>query len=158
DPTTLGVNPAYVSSGIFSVTFTSPNPLVDVDAQALLAFNSVSKTLAIAFRGSSSGVDAVNDVLPNYGTEYEIFSQDLLQQVIANAPTVLGATRFLVTGHSLGGAMVEEFLGKSDDSRLVGVSFGSPGATDTENLPGSDPRLINIGHVDLVSSLPSANQ
>ncbi len=160
DPSILGVSPSNVSHGLFSyrVNIDINHVLTAVDAQALLAFDPKTHTVAIAFKGTDTGTDILNDVELNYGPEYQAFSQYLIPYVLNNAAAVLGATRILVTGHSLGGAMVEELLGTNSDSRLIGVSFGSPGVTGIQNNPGNDPRLLNIGHVDLSSTSYSPNQ
>ncbi|MFH1346539.1 MAG: hypothetical protein ABIL01_35910 [Pseudomonadota bacterium] len=152
DPTLLGVDAQYVDHGFFSYTSGI------VDDQALLAYNADSRTLAISFRGTSGGRDLATDVMSDYGSAYADFETKLIQVVLANAAS-LGATRILVTGHSLGAAMAEEMMGHHlEDDRLVAVTFGSPGATSIDNRPEADSRIINIGHVDLTSNLPSPYQ
>ncbi len=58
-PTNLGIDPRFVDSlGYFSVRSSYPA----VDAQALLAFDDSTRTLAIAFRGTSSLTDWFIDI------------------------------------------------------------------------------------------------
>ena len=147
DPTSLGIDPRFVDpEGYFN----------NLNAQALLAYNSSTHTLAIAFRGTSDLTDFLDDLIGgslDFGVAYGAF--DSFVATILNQAVTIGATRILVTGHSSGGAMAEEVMSRYADNKLVAVTFGSPGINDPSiaNRPGSDQRLINIGHVDLYSQL-----
>jgi Ca2+-binding RTX toxin-like protein/methionine-rich copper-binding protein CopC len=153
NPSALGINPAFVDSeGYFN----------NLNSQALLAFNPSTGTLAISFRGSSDVTDLLDDVIGggvNWGVVYGAFSS-FVSAVLSNAAS-FGATRILITGHSLGGAMAEEAMARNlSDTRLVGVTFGSPGTNDPNvaSSAGSDQRLLNIGHADLYGALGAGDQ
>jgi Ca2+-binding RTX toxin-like protein len=121
----------------------------DIDnGQAIVARN--GNSLSIAFRGSEEGGDFFDDLVGgaySFGSHYVLFSRlisNLHSYAAAN-----GITDILVAGHSLGGAMVEYFMGEYWDTGSIsysGVSFGSPGVQEIINNPGSDGRLFNIGH------------
>jgi methionine-rich copper-binding protein CopC len=152
NPAAFGVSNSFIDPhGFFSVSI----PQLHIDAQALLAFNSSTNTLAIAFRGTDSLDDLVDDMVGgaiDFGAVYLAFSA-FVASVLSQANT-FGASRILVTGHSLGGAMAEEAMAHNiSDNRLSGVTFGSPGVQDISNSPSSDSRLLNIGHVDLFTSV-----
>lgn len=122
--------------------------------QALVARSNDGNTLALAFRGTDGLIDFVSDLGGATGPlSFEAtyaFHSSLVEHVL-NYATTIGVSKILITGHSLGGAMVEEVLARHPtDPRLIGVSFASPGIADGDitNSPGSDTRLINVGHVD----------
>ena len=152
-PADLGIAAQYIDAqGFLSVKETVPAGGITVDVQVLLARK--GGTLAVAFRGTSSFTDLINDVLGAVGGFGQIYAgvAPLIDTILGSAASVLATTKILVAGHSLGGAMAEEMLARHPaDVRLVGVTFGSPGINDGDlvDAPGTDPRLINIGHVDL---------
>ncbi|MGK2959436.1 MAG: DUF4214 domain-containing protein [Acidimicrobiales bacterium] len=151
DPTALYSN-ATVVDGYFSNDHT----------QALLAFNSDSNTLAIAFRGTEgpgSG-DIVDDGSRDFTALYEDTAKAFVDSVVAHASNFLmpngssvSASRILITGHSQGGALTEAAMAhNSRNESLIGVTFGSPGVNERSGLTGvSDisERLVNIGHSEL---------
>ncbi|WP_310448861.1 DUF4347 domain-containing protein, partial [Sulfuritalea sp.] len=153
-----GSNWKYVSPTLFNDSlgvdshgyYSASGFLGELDAQALLAFNASTHTLAISFRGTESLIDISNDFFStgNFGPIYWLGFDNLVSEVLLKATDLLGATRVLLTGHSLGGAMVEEAMAAHSDALLTGVTFGSPGVTDIPANYGSDLRLINIGHID----------
>src|ERR1700743_3177650 len=66
DPTALHIASNFVhSKGFFSASFFNAGLVIDV--HVLFAYNATSHTLAVAFRGSNSSTDLVNDVLSDFG-------------------------------------------------------------------------------------------
>ncbi len=131
---------------------TNSQLVFDIDnGQAIVARN--GDQLSIAFRGSEPGdgaIDFFDDLvggLASFAPHFNLFA-DLVARVDAYVASE-GITDVLVAGHSLGGAMVEMFMAQHPDGTSVsysGVSFGSPGEPFSINSPGSDLRLLNIGH------------
>ncbi len=149
NPGDLGIAAQYVDAqGFLNVQETDPDNGITIDAQVLLARR--DGVLAIVFRGTSSATDLINDILGAVGGFGLIYNHidPLVSTILGNAGA-FGATRILVAGHSLGGAMAEEMMARHPaDGRLVGVTFGSPGINDDDvaDAPGSDIRLLNVGH------------
>ena len=118
------------------------------DGQAIVSQK--GSTLAISFRGSEALGDFLADIvggLASFAPHFALFN-DLISSVDAYAASH-GITNVLVAGHSLGGAMVEMYMSQHPNTSTIsysGVSFGSPGEPFSNNTPGSDPRLLNIGH------------
>ena len=89
-------------------------------------------TLAISFTGTEDGADVLTDIynggLTNFSTFYSKFDE-FIQSVWTYLSHHAGITKIFVTGHSLGGAMVEKFLNQYSGGNVdvVGVTFGSPG-------------------------------
>lgn len=132
------------SSGRYVAT-TNRSGLPDPEAVALVARGLVNgeRTVVIAFQGSSFGDDWFDYF--NFGGHYKKFAP--LIASIEQYASAHGIDKILVTGHSLGGAMVQHFLAlHPNDHTVSGFTFGSPGG----NVRGkeNDPRLVNFGHTD----------
>ena len=106
------------------------------DANAVLARQ--GSTLVLSFRGTDSFRDRLDWVRTS--DHFKLFSPlfDALNNYILENPI----SSLLVTGHSLGAAMVEHYLDTYGGDFISGVSFASPRAS----LDDSDSRLLNIGH------------
>ncbi|WP_216644394.1 cadherin domain-containing protein, partial [Microcystis aeruginosa] len=116
------------------------------DANAVVAKQ--GNTLILAFRGTDSFRDTLDwpKTFDHFQLFYPLF-EALRQYSLANP-----ISKLWVTGHSLGGAMVEHYLDqyKGDFINVNGVAFASPRAS----LNDSDTRLLNIGHEnDIVYSI-----
>ena len=120
----------------------------NLNGQAIVAKNGT--TLAISFRGTQEGLDFLTDLASgvfDFNAHYQLFQN--LVQAIQTYSADNGITDILVAGHSLGGAMVEMFMASHPPSAGItysGYSFGSPGTRAISDGPGSDSRLLNIGH------------
>ncbi|MBL6456292.1 DUF2974 domain-containing protein [Belnapia sp. T6] len=99
------------------------------------------QTLVIAFRGSDDQVDSLND-LQNINADYPHFAS--LIQAVDQAAASGRYDQVVVTGHSLGGSLAQQFMATHPDQAGVSydaVTFGSPGAI----LPaGADARITNF--------------
>ena len=114
------------------------------DASAVVAKQ--GNTLILAFRGTDSFRDKLDGpkTFDHFQLFYPLF-EALRQYSLANP-----ITKLWVTGHSLGGAMVEHYLDTYKGDFINGVAFASPRAS----LNDSDTRLLNIGHEnDIVYSI-----
>ena len=129
----------------------SPFLFDNLSAQGIVAFNSTSNSLAIAFRGTdpSDGIsDFLTDIAGPFGafnSHYALFS-NLISKLHAFA-SANGISNILVAGHSLGGAMAEIFMQQHSDTvgmQYVGVTFGSPGSPNFVHS-FHDSRILNIG-------------
>ncbi len=115
-------------------------------AEALVAYNAATKTIALSFRGSDDLGDLWTDAFN--GDEGYTSYYALLEPLIAKVDAY--AARFglsvLATGHSLGGAMAEIDMSKHAGSQYTGITFGSIGSSLLTDHPGADPRILNIAH------------
>ncbi|MFM7406331.1 MAG: bluetail domain-containing putative surface protein, partial [Cuspidothrix sp.] len=124
--------------------------LVEGNANAVVAKR--GDTLILSFRGTDDNGDKVDDVKAVYGiknhfSEFNPLFTALDKYLQQNS---LSWKNLWVTGHSLGGAMVELYLEKYKQNSINGVAFASPLAS----LNDKDKRLLNIGHEnDLFYSL-----
>ncbi len=98
-------------------------------------------SLVIAFRGSDDQQDSLND-LQNINADYADFTS--LFQAVDQAAASGRYDQIVVTGHSLGGSLAQQFMATHPDQAGVtydAVTFGSPGAI----LPaGEDARITNF--------------
>ena len=99
------------------------------------------ESLVIAFRGSDDQVDSLND-LQNINADYPHFAS--LIQAVEQAAASGQVQQVVVTGHSLGGSLAQQFMAAHPDQPGVAydaVTFGSPGALLP---PGEDARITNF--------------
>jgi hypothetical protein len=115
------------------------------------------KALALAFEGT----DVINDtgqVLDwlNFASYYAIFTP--LIDSLGGYVKIHGIQQVFVTGHSLGGAMVQDFMAdvtqgktpKIDPKKVNGYTWGSPGADQSPVLNG----LVNF--INKIDPVPKA--
>lgn len=138
------------------------------NAAGFVAYDEDTRTLAIVFEGSLH-VEEIGDArgaLADYrdATVRQERHYELLQPLIdaglalaEESPDDLPVERVLVTGHSLGGAMAEQFALRHTDAPGLVIdvaSFGSPGV-DFDGEPGPlAGRLVRIEHTgDAVTRL-----
>ena len=131
-----GLSEDFISGNSFANADTSNVFNGEGDANAVLAKQ--GDTYILSFRGT----DTFSDSLDWVGTfdHFELFYP--LFDALNNYSQENPISNLLVTGHSLGAAMVEHYLDTYDDDFISGVSFASPRAS----LDDSDSRLLNIGH------------
>ncbi|SDB68931.1 alpha/beta hydrolase family protein [Belnapia rosea] len=99
------------------------------------------ESLVIAFRGSDDQVDSLND-LQDINAGYPHFASLIQAADAAAASGQYG--QVVVTGHSLGGSLAQQFMATHPDQAGVtydAVTFGSPGAILP---PGEDARITNV--------------
>ncbi|WP_043337411.1 lipase family protein [Belnapia moabensis] len=99
------------------------------------------ESLVIVFRGSDDQQDSFND-LQNINADYADFTS--LFQAVDQAAASGRYDQIVVTGHSLGGSLAQQFMAAHPDQAGVtydAVTFGSPGAILP---PGADPRITNF--------------
>ena len=112
-------------------------------------------TLVIDFRGTDEKPGDFVDY-PNFQTHYDRFKPlvEAIDQYLEDNPDV----KVMVTGHSLGAAMVQMFMNDHGGDRYKGYAIASPGAAVNQD----DDRILTLGHSqDLVfhapQILPAAN-
>jgi Ca2+-binding RTX toxin-like protein len=116
-------------------------------AQALVARS--GNTWAIAIRGTTNIPDFLSNAylgLVDFGQLYQVTLADFVSAIIDVARSS-GASKILIVGHSLGGAMTEYALVNELDPDIVGVTFGSPGIRYLGGSRADDDRLYNLGHL-----------
>ena len=125
----LPASNAYkLSNGVFSASIL----LGEADALVLEGNVNGKKTLTVSFQGTSDLGQVID--WPNFRAYYSNFLP--LIQAIGTYVQTDKIQQVLVTGHSLGGAMVQDFMadvteGKVDGinaSMVSGYTWGSPGA------------------------------
>jgi len=125
DSTLLKSNLYYqASTGGTTVGAFSPGT-----AEAIVFENTVNGEIALAFRGTAGeGSILISGDQGDWGPfgqrdHYNSFSDlfSALDAYIIDA----GVSEVLVTGHSLGGAMVEFYMEDSDNGKLPGVSYNA---------------------------------
>lgn len=157
----LGMRPDYAVSsltytmrdGHYSATF--QNTVLGSTANANISVGIVSgvKTLSIAFRGT----DQLGDVEDwgGFKAHYDKFQP--LIEALDKYVEENSIAQVLVSGHSLGGAMVQEFMAQAQHSgsKYRALTIGSPGGNTP--IPGDDNRIINLSHtgdpVAIISSI-----
>lgn len=144
--TELGLNP---NSTIGNVSFSFADGVYvgqatgSSEGQAMVLTKTIDgeKVFTIAFRGTVDLVKQFNDYFP-FEKHYADFAPLIAAVKDYVADATHGIDKVIVTGHSLGGAMAQLFVGESLDVDVSGITFGSPG---TEKPP-SDAKLINFAH------------
>lgn len=119
------------------------------DAAGYLAVDTIGKRLALVFRGSDSVADLIS-VVRDQENHFDDL-RPLIQAALDYADTN-GIATMLVTGHSLGGAMVQRAAAKMHtfdpgDAPLefVMTAFGPPG-TDVGNTSPLSRSVLNFTH------------
>lgn len=125
----------------------------EADAIVLTGLVNGKTTLAISF----AGTDQLSDWLdfPNFATHYAKFAplvESIKQFIAANH-----IEQVLVSGHSLGGAMAQDFMEEfPGDSRFHAWTIGSPGVDNPSSFLDADSRITNFVHAfDPVSLVPT---
>ncbi len=109
------------------------------DANATIFKSQISDTLVLAFRGTETAQGDRAYWIGRRGF-YDLFNplfNAFNSYIQENKPS-----KILVTGHSLGGAMVEYFMVDNPGNQYAAVAFASPDATE-DSL---ETRILNIGH------------
>ncbi len=113
------------------------------------------KTLVVAFSGTDSIWDAVDDVklltgrLSSHSQKFTRY-MTAINAFVENNRNNIQAVK--VIGHSLGGAMAQDFLTRYKDNIYSGVTFGSPGHGIGLS---SDKRIESFdNHWDIVADVP----
>ena len=135
-PTNLGMSSSAFTDGFFTKG----------SAEALVAYNAATKTVAISFTGSDDLGDLWTDQFGSYEGYQSYYA--LLEPLIAKVDAYAAkyGLSVMVTGHSLGGAMAEIYMSKHAGSQYTGITFGSIGSSLVSDNPGADPRIVNIAH------------
>lgn len=138
----------YISAGLLSS--------LGKVAEALVAESSDGDSLVISFAGTDDKVDWAGNIGLGLGLPlaYLLFSP-LFQALEARKP-FSEYQHIYVTGHSLGGAMVEAFkIGHGDADNVEAIAFANPGYP-TEGGPADHMINITVGGdvIQLVQALP----
>ncbi|MEI4235245.1 CARDB domain-containing protein, partial [Roseovarius sp. D22-M7] len=112
-----------------------------------------ARVLALAFSGTADPLDLVSQI-GSWETIYDEFSPTIASILSWSENDAQNADRpfekLFVTGHSLGGVMVEELMADSSLSAYSlardasGVTFGSPGSPNRDNPNFDDSKLTNF--------------
>lgn len=158
----LGLSPSGSENGVsYSLNnglYVGSLGFLPADALVLSGVVDGEKTLSIAFGGTFSGIDPLVDLQPLdwplfdlQFSKYQPLISALGQYIITQ-----GIEQVLVTGHSMGGAMVQDFLAQAlvgvGATNVRGYTWGTSGADEQP----ANQQLINFEHVqDPVPSLGS---
>jgi VCBS repeat-containing protein len=127
----------------------------NANASALVAEGTVEgeRSLVIAYTGTNDGLQDVQEYdIGTFSLHYQHFQGfnsavvSFVQASMADADPANDILRVYLTGHSLGGAMVERFMVDHDDALFAGMTFGAPGLLLGLAEP-NDPRILNFQHV-----------
>jgi RTX calcium-binding nonapeptide repeat (4 copies)/Lipase (class 3) len=106
------------------------------------------KTLAVSFRGTSDIGDWVDNLL-FFRNHYNKFGP--LIEAIDRYVDAYNVEQVFVTGHSLGGAMVQLFMQDHPGLKYIAATIGAPGVHDA--IGGADQRTLHLEHTqDLVTA------
>jgi Ca2+-binding RTX toxin-like protein len=111
-------------------------------------------TLVVAFRGTDFNANFFGDFFYflDFASYFELFTP--LTGALQSYLDMGHVDQLWVTGHSLGGAMVQMFLqhlAVPSDIEVAAATFGSPGAPEHD----PDNRILNFGHTqDWVAHVP----
>ncbi|ANY85512.1 hypothetical protein BB934_45675 (plasmid) [Microvirga ossetica] len=155
----MGIKPASfdggvvyrLDGGLYSATSSTGNGAA---ALVLIGMVEGKRTLAISFRGTDDLSSDIWDYLPFYN-HYDAFAPLILALKAYTSNPANDVQQVLITGHSLGGAMVQHLMfegltGVSADNTR-GFTWGSPGAEPTP----SNKQILNFAHVkDIVPDVP----
>ena len=151
-----------LKNGYFYEANSFPTGLLDIiypgTAQAAV-FSDGSGDIALAFRGTAEfGFPFVagdsGDWGPTGQRTHFLAYQNLFQSLDAFIASQDSVNRVLVTGHSLGGAMVERYMDAYTDNKLPGISYEAVAVASPQASFRNDSRVLNIGHNgDIVYSI-----
>lgn len=115
------------------------------DAEALLFENTESTQLALAFRGTESFADWINN-LTGMKRHYDAFKP--LIDAMHTYAFVNEISSVFVAGHSLGGAMVEYFMQEHSKelSNMNGIAYEGVAIASPQASLTNDDRVLNTGH------------
>ena len=139
-----GLDKDKIKGNSYSETYWRWIGVIPVFGNANAVIAKRGDTLILSFRGTDDEGDVVDDLDGEYGikkhfSEFNPLFTALDKYLQQNS---LSWKNLWVTGHSLGGAMVELYLEKYKQNYINGVAFASPLAS----LNDEDKRLLNIGH------------
>jgi hypothetical protein len=139
-----GLDKDKIKGNSYSETYWRWIGVIPVFGNANAVIAKRGDTLILSFRGTDDKGDVVDDLDGEYGmkkhfSEFNPLFTALDKYLQQNS---LSWKNLWVTGHSLGGAMVELYLEKYKQNYINGVAFASPLAS----LNDKDKRLLNIGH------------
>jgi pimeloyl-ACP methyl ester carboxylesterase len=148
----------YFESDTYSVAADLPRAIYPGTAQAVV-FSNGAGDLALSFRGTAEfGFPFVAGDSGDWGpigqrAHFAAFDPlfDALDGYIASRSDI---DRLLVTGHSLGGAMVERYMEAYPDGTVAGLEYEAVAIASPEASFENDSRVLNIGHdADIVYSI-----
>ncbi|PKB13279.1 hemolysin type calcium-binding protein, partial [Novosphingobium kunmingense] len=164
----LGIPAAYthpqtglqysLTNGHYQAIYPSPVGIVDTsEANALVLIGVVNgvTTLALAFRGTDQFADFAD--YPDFTLDHYAKFKPLIDAIDAYvADPANGIQQVLVSGHSLGAGMVQEFMSDHAGSLYQAVTIGSPGSDNNDGIE-DDPRIVNFAHTsDAVAMIAPA--
>ena len=158
----FGMVSDLLKNGYFYEANSFPTDLLPViypgTAQAAV-FSNGSGDIALAFRGTAEfGFPFVAGDSGDWGPigqqRHFLAFQNLFQSLDAFIASQVSVNRVLVTGHSLGGAMVERYMDAYPDNTLPGISYEAVAVASPQASFRNDSRVLNIGHDrDIVYSI-----
>ena len=141
-----GLNYALTNGHYQAINPSLIGDLLDTpEANALVMVGIVDgkRTLSLSFRGTDQVAD-FTDYFSFRSQHYAKFAPLISAvdaYIVANK-----VEQVLVSGHSLGGAMVQLFMDDHPGPMYRAVTIGSPGS-DNSSVSPADPRLVNFVHI-----------
>lgn len=130
--------------------FETTNVVFNGFGSAFVAYSNTTNTIALVFRGTDSIADGYLTDVQGGTTDWALILDQYhkLIEAFNNLISSLDIQNVLVTGHSLGGALAEQFLAENylsnSTSNYYGITFGSPGIQ--QSAPYLSGNLAKIGH------------
>ncbi len=157
----FGLDSTLVENDLFYQSATFPSSGLDFifpgTAEAIVFENTVTSDIALAFRGTAGGVPFITGDAGDWGPisqqlHYAAFGP--LFEALDDYLVTNSVDQLLVTGHSLGGAMVEFYMDDYSDGTLPGIEYEAVAVASPQASFTSDSRVLNIGHEsDIVYSV-----
>ncbi len=158
----FGLADARVKADLFYQSASFPSGGLDAifpgTAEAMVFKHKTTGEVSLAFRGTAGGVPFITGDAGDWGPASQLLHYAAFDELFTALDAYLaanGASRVIVSGHSLGAAMVELYMAEHANGAVAGVQYDAVAvASPRASEAGSDSRVLNYGHEsDIVYSV-----